>query len=175
MNRQQKDSVIQDLSQKFNSSEAAFIVRCQGLSVGQLHELRMKLETKDGELKVAKNRLVKLAIAGNAQCGDFSPLLTGQTAVVFAKADFTGVAKILHDFSRKHEDLEIVAGCCESQLFDKKGVIALAKIPSREVLLARLCGVLNAPVVKLAWIIGQVSAQKSGGVTAESVATEQQA
>jgi len=170
MNRQQKDSVIQDLSQKFNSNEAAFIVRCQGLSVGQLHELRMNLEKKDGELKVAKNRLVKLAIASSAQCNNLGSAMTGQTAVVFAKADFTGVAKVLHDFARKHEDLEIVAGCCESQLFDKQGVIALAKIPSREVLLSRLCGVLKAPIVKTAWIIGQISAQKSGGVATEQSA-----
>lgn len=173
MNRQQKDNVIQDLSQKFSNSEAAFVVKCQGLSVGQLHELRMKLETKDGELKVAKNRLVKLAIASNGKCNDLGSAMVGQTAVVFAKADFTGVAKVLHDFSRKNEELEIVAGYCESQLFDKQGVIALARIPSREVLLSRLCGVLKASVVKVAWIIGQISVQKSGGVAIEQVTVEQ--
>lgn len=170
MNRQQKDNVIQELSQKFASNQAAFIVRCQGLTVGELHELRVKLEPKEGELKVAKNRLVKLAVAGSADCKTLSPMMTGQTAVVFAKSDFTGVAKVLHDFARKHESLEIVAGCCESQLFDKQGVVALAKVPSREVLLSRLCGVLQAPVAKMAYVVAQIGAQKSGGV-----ATEQQA
>lgn len=170
MNRQQKENVIQDLSQKFDGSKAAFVVRCQGLTVGELHELRMNLANKDGELKVAKNRLVKLAIAQKSECNNLSLSMKGQTAVVFAKADFTGVAKVLNDFAKKHEALEIVAGCCESQLFDKQGVVALAKVPSREVLLARLCGVLKAPVVKLAMTVGQISAQKSG-----SVATEQQA
>jgi len=170
MNRQQKDNVIQELSQKFASNQAAFIVRCQGLSVGELHELRVKLETKEGELKVAKNRLVKLAIAGSADCSTLTPMMIGQTAVVFAKSDFTGVAKVLHDFAKKHESLEIVAGCCESQLFDKQGVVALAKVPSREVLLSRLCGVLQAPVAKMAYVVAQISAQKSSGT-----ATEQQA
>ena len=167
MNRQQKESVIQDISQKFNSSEAAFVVRCQGLTVAQLHELRMNLGTKGSELKVAKNRLVKKAIASTAQCDSLGGAMTGQTAVVFAQADFTGVAKILHDFSKKNEALEIVAACCESQLFDKQGVVALAKVPSREVLLSKLCGVLKAPVVKLAYIVSQVSAQKAGGAAAE--------
>ncbi len=172
MNRQNKENVIQDLSQKFSNSQAAFVVKCQGLSVGQLHELRMKLEVKDGQLKVAKNRLVKLAIANNGKCLDLGPSMVGQTAVVFAQQDFTGVAKVLHDFSRANEELVIVAGYCESQLFDKQGVVSLAKIPSREVLLSRLCGVLKAPIVKMAWIVGQVSAQKSGGVSAQQVAAD---
>lgn len=167
MNRQQKDTVIQELSQKFSANEAAFVVRCQGLSVGELHDLRVKLEQKEGELKVAKNRLVKLAIAERTDLQAFSPVLTGQTAVVFAKQDFTGVAKVLHDFSKKHESLEIVAGNCESRFFDKQGVVALAKVPSREVLLARLCGVLQAPIAKLAFVVAQVSAQKSGTASAE--------
>ncbi len=170
MNRQQKDSVIQELSQKFASNQAAFIVRCQGLSVGELHQLRVNLGKKEGELKVAKNRLVKLAMADNADCNTLSPMMIGQTALVFAKSDFTGVAKVLHDFAKKHESLEIVAGCCESQIFDKQGVVALAKVPSREVLLSRLCGVLQAPVAKMAYVVAQISAQKSG-----EVATEQQA
>lgn len=167
MNRQQKDNVIQELSQKFVENQAAFVVKCQGLSVGELHQLRINLEKKDGELKVAKNRLVKLAISKHADCDALTPVMKGQTAVVFAKKDFTGVAKVLHDFSKKHELLEIVAGCCESQFFDKQGVVALAKVPSREVLLARLCGVLQAPIAKLAFVVAQVGAQKSGGASAE--------
>lgn len=167
MNRQQKDNVVQDLSQKFTSNEAAFVVKCQGLTVGDMHELRMKLSDIDSELKVAKNRLVKLAFPANEKCGELSSLMKGQTAVVFVKSNFTAAAKVLNDFARKNDALQIVAGCCESQIFDKQGVTALAKIPSREVLLARLCGVLQAPIVKVAWIIAEVSKQKSGDVVTE--------
>ena len=167
MNRQQKDTVIQDLSQKFTNFEAAFIVKCQGLSVGELHELRMNLSNIGGELKVAKNRLVKLAISKNAECVNLASSMKGQTAVVFVESNFTGAAKVLNDFAKKHDALEIVAGCCESQIFDKQGVISLAKIPSREVLLARLCGVLQAPIVKTAWIISEVGKKKSGDVVAQ--------
>jgi large subunit ribosomal protein L10 len=167
MNRQQKDNVVQDLSQKFTSNQAAFVVKCQGLTVGEMHQLRMNLSTVGGELKVAKNRLVKLAINDNAECINLGSLMKGQTAVVFVKSNFTAAAKVLNDFAKKHDALQIVAGCCESQMFDKQGVISLSKIPSREVLLARLCGVLQAPVVKTAWIISEVVKKKSGDVVTQ--------
>ncbi|MBP9764892.1 50S ribosomal protein L10 [Candidatus Babeliales bacterium] len=170
MNRQQKENVIQDVSQLFVNNAASFVVKCEGLTVAQLHELRLNLANKEGELKVVKNRLVRIALSKNADCTNLSSMMKGQTAVVFAKSDFTGVAKILSDFAKKHESLQIIAGCCESQLFDKQGVVSLGKIPSREVLLSRLCGVLKAPVVKVVGVLSQISEQKSGGA-----ATEQQA
>jgi len=167
MNRQQKDGVIKDLSQKFSDNAAAFVVRCEGMTVADLHRLRLNLEKKDGQLKVAKNRLVKLALGDHAEAQVLTASLRGQTAIVFAKSEFTAVAKVLHDFARKNETLEIVAGCCEAQLFDKAGVARLATIPSREVLLARLCGVLQAPMAQVAYIVSQVAAQKSGTTAQE--------
>ena len=163
MNRQQKEKLVQELNVKFDQNEASFVVRCQGMTVAQLHELRLNLAKKDGELKVAKNRLMKLAITKSSECSNLDAQMKGQTAVVFAKADFTGVAKVLYDFAKKNEELQIVAGCCEAQLFDKAGVAKLAKIPSREVLLAQLLGVLNAPIVQFACVINQVMQKRSGG------------
>lgn len=162
MNRQQKEKLVQELNTKFDQNEASFVVRCQGMTVAQMHDLRLKLAKKDGELKVAKNRLMKLAISQGSDCSNLNAQMTGQTAVVFAKSDFTAVAKVLNDFAKKNEELQIVAGCCESQLFDKVGVVKLAAIPSREVLLAQLCGVLNAPIAQFTWIISQVAQQRSG-------------
>lgn len=161
MNRQQKETLIQELEQKFNQHEASFVVHCQGMTVAQMHELRVKLAKKDSEMKVAKNRLVKIAIEKTAGCIKLDDKMVGQTAVVFVKKDFTAIAKILRDFEKKNEELKIVAGCCESQLFDKAGVLKLATIPSREVLLAQLCGVLQAPIAQFTWIIDQVKEQKS--------------
>lgn len=164
MNRQQKEHLVQGLSEKFTLNEAAFIVKYQGLSVPDLQDLRCKLEAKNGELKIAKNRLMKLAMSKEADCLGMGTLMKGQTGLVFAKSDYTGVAKVLCDFSKKHEEFEIVAGCCESQLFDSVSVKRIALIPSREVLLARLCGVLNAPVAQFVWVLAQVLAQKTGPV-----------
>ncbi len=167
MNRQQKEKLVQELNVKFDQNEASFVVNCQGMTVAQLHQLRLNLAKKDGELKVAKNRLTKLAIVKFSECDNLSAHMKGQNAVVFAKSDFTGVAKILYDFAKKNEELKIVAGCCEAQLFDKAGVAKLAKIPSREVLLAQLLGVLNAPIVQFACVINQVMQKQSGGATTQ--------
>ncbi|MFA5998554.1 MAG: 50S ribosomal protein L10 [Candidatus Babeliales bacterium] len=164
MNRHQKENTVQGLSAKFTTNEAAFIVKFQGLTVSDLQELRIKLEKKDGEFKVAKNRLMKLAMSKEADCLGLGSLMKGQTALVFAKSDFTGVAKVLSDFARRNKDLEIVAGCCESQLFDSAGVKRLALIPSREVLLARLCGTLNAVTAKFVYVLAQILEQKVGPV-----------
>src|SRR3990167_8186745 len=103
MNRQQKEKLVQTLNAKFDQNEASFVVRCQGMSVAQMHDLRLKLSTKDGELKVAKNRLMKLAVVKTSGCNNLDAQMTGQTAVVFAKSDFTGIAKILNDFAKKNE------------------------------------------------------------------------
>ncbi|OGB86224.1 50S ribosomal protein L10 [candidate division TM6 bacterium RIFCSPHIGHO2_12_FULL_38_8] len=162
MNRLQKEILVQELNTKFDKNAASFVVRCQGMTVAQMHELRLNLAKKDGELKVAKNRLMKLAIVQTSDCANLNAQMRGQTAVVFAKADFTGVAKILNDFAKKNEEFQIVAGCCEAQLFDKAGVARLAMIPSREVLLAQLCGVLNAPIAQFTWVVNQVMQQRSG-------------
>lgn len=162
MNRQQKETLVQELHEKFGQNQASFVVRCQGMTVAQLHELRLNLAKKEGELKVAKNRLAKIAIAQASSCVDLTSAMKGQTAVVFAKSDFTGVAKILADFAKKNEELQIVAGCCENKLFDTAGVKKLATIPSREVLLAQLCGVLQAPIAQFTWIINQVKERRSG-------------
>lgn len=165
MNRQQKENLIQGLSEKFTVNEAAFIVKYQGLSVPELQELRFKLEVKNGVFKVAKNRLMKLAMSKEAECLGMLSLMKGQTGLVFVKSDYTGVAKVLADFAKKHEEFVIVAGCCESQLFDGVSVTKkLALIPSKEVLLAQLCGVLNAPVAQFVWVLSQVLAQKIGPV-----------
>lgn len=159
MNRQEKESLIQDVSDKFASSEASFVVNCQGLTVSQVQALRFALEEKNGEMQVAKNRLVRIAVKGNSTYEALGSVLQGQNAIVFAKSDLTGVAKVLHDFSRENEEMEIVGGCYSSGLLDKKSVVALAKLPSREVLLAQLCGTLQAPIASFAGVLRQLVLQ----------------
>jgi len=155
MNRQQKENTVESLEQKFAQSQAAFFVNCQRMTVLQMEELRGILNGKNSELKVAKNRLVKLALKGMPGSETLSPMLKGQSAVVFAQKDFTAVAKVLFDFSKDNEVLEIFAGCGESQIFDKSAVAKLAKLPSREVLLAQLCCVMNAPVSSFVNVLRQ--------------------
>ncbi len=156
MNRQQKESLVQGVSKKFGEHEGSFIVNYQGMSVAQVQELRFALADKDSQMQVIKNRLVKIAVKESSDYEALGSVLQGQNAVIFAKSDLTGVAKVLYDFSKANEELEIVAGCYGSQLLDQKSVKTLAKLPPREVLLAQLCGTLQAPIASFANVLRQL-------------------
>ncbi|NBX78147.1 50S ribosomal protein L10 [bacterium] len=161
MNRQQKETFVQKLNQQFSGAQAAFVVNYQGLTVAQIQTLRFALYDKGAKFQVAKNRLSKIALPSMAGADALVPHLKGQLALVFAKDDVTGVAKIINDFARENEQLKIVAGCFEAELFSAAQVKNLASIPSREVLLAQLCGVLNAPITQFAVVIDQIAKKKA--------------
>ncbi|MDP3788278.1 MAG: 50S ribosomal protein L10 [Candidatus Chromulinivorax sp.] len=161
MKKQHKQAAIENLEARFSTSQAAFLVNFQGLSVAQLKTLRFELDNKGGSLKVAKNRLAKLALKNVSNCQGLDSLLVGQLAYVFSKGEITSVAKVLVDFAKKNDKLKVIAGCSESKIYDAKSVAVLASLPSREVLLSRLCGVLNAPVVLFALAIKAVAEKKA--------------
>ncbi len=161
MNRLEKNELVQELHGQFLHNNAAFLVNYQGLTVDQLQTLRFALAEKESSLKVAKNRLVKIALLQADADNGLQESLKGQLAVVFAKSDLTGVAKVLADFAKKNTALKIVAACGDKQLFDAQAVERLAKIPAREVLLAQLCGVLNAPITSFVVAIDQIQKKKS--------------
>lgn len=172
MNRQQKSGLVQGLGEKFASTEASFIVNCQGMTVAQIQELRLALGSKNSELQVAKNRLVRIAIQGRSECQPLVDMLVGQNAIVFANSDLTGTAKILYDFAKKNEELKIVAGCYESKLLDKDAVGVLARLPSRDILLAQLFGTMKAPITAFAVVLNEIMKKSLGGE--ESPIVEQQ-
>ncbi len=161
MKKQQKQATIESLEARFSKSQAAFLVNCQGLSVLQLKTLRFALDDKGGSLKVAKNRLAKLALKNVSDCQGLSPLLVGQLAYVFSEGEITSVAKVLVDFAKNNAKLKVVAGCSESKIYDAKSVVLLAALPSREVLLSQLCGVLNTPVVLFALAVKAIAEKKA--------------
>ena len=161
MKKHQKQATIENLETKFSSSKAAFLVNFQGMTVAQMKKLRFALDDKGGSLKVAKNRLARLAVKDLSVCNDLDSLLVGQLAYVFAEGDMTSVAKVLSDFAKGNDKLKIVAGCADSKVYDAKSVRVIAALPSREILLSQLCGVLNAPVVLFALAIKAVAEKKA--------------
>lgn len=161
MKKHQKQATIENLESKFSASKAAFLVNFQGMTVSQMKNLRFALDDKGGSLKVAKNRLARLAVKSLSDCQGLDTLLVGQLAYVFAQGDMTSVAKVLHDFAKKNEKLKIVAGCSESKVYDAKSVRMIALLPSREILLSQLCGVLSAPVIVFAMAIKAVAEKKA--------------
>lgn len=171
MNRSQKEITVQELAQHFETNAGAFLVKVQGMTVNEIQSLRRGLRSCDSKVKVAKRRLVKIAIKDNEPARSLEPYLHDQIAVVFAPKDTAAAAKTIHDFTKKTK-LEIVVGLVESQLFDKDKVVRLASIPSREVLLAQLCGLLKAPVSALARSLQAVAEQKGGSSTHEESTQE---
>jgi large subunit ribosomal protein L10 len=148
MNRQQKESVVELFHKDFLTNKGTFFVNYAGLSVGQMQQLRRQLREKGGALKIAKMRLVKKALADVDGAQGLLSHCKNQLGVVFAHdaAEISGVAKALNDFAKKNEAFGLVVGCVDAQVLDKAGISRIASLPSKEVLLAQLCGTLNAPL-----------------------------
>lgn len=153
MNRQQKQELIDYLHKNFSESQATFFVNYQGLSVSQMQKLRTGLREKNSSLKVAKMRLVKRALDGISTQKDLAPFCKKQLGVVFASAEPTSVAKVLYDFSKENQSLELVAGALDANFLDSRAIMQIAQLPSREILLAQLMGTLNAPLNRYVFIL----------------------
>lgn len=153
MNREQKTEVISSLKNEFTNSLASFIVSYKGLTVKQMQALRKELREKKGTLTVAKARLMKRAVENVEGVSDLTPYFRDQIGVVFVTEEASAVAKVLYNFSKKHEALRLVAGFFDSNVLPSEGVARIATLPSREVLLGQLCGVLQAPTTKLVVVL----------------------
>lgn len=139
--------------------------------MAQMQVLRSSLRAKGSKLKIAKVRLMKLAIDGMSGVCELDPFLKDQVGLVFASKEFSDVAKILSDFSKEHEALSLVGGCLDSQVISKEKVVQIASLPSRDVLLAMVCGTMSAPmtglisvlkmpIYQLLWTLQQAAAKK---------------
>lgn len=156
MNREQKESVIQSLKESFLQSKAAFLVNYQGLTVNQMQGLRRQLREKNGNLKVAKARLMKRAVDGVEGAGQLNGYFKEQVGLVFAHDEAPAVAKVLYDFSKENEALGLVVGYFDDRILASENIARIASLPSREVLLAQIAGTLKAPIVGLATTLNMV-------------------
>jgi large subunit ribosomal protein L10 len=175
MNRQHKEAVVTELKDMFAKANASFLVEYKGVSVTQLQSLRRQLREQRGFLKITKARLMKRATEDMEAIDGFRQNFREQIGLVFALDEAPGVAKKIVDFSKENESLKVVAGFFESQVMSKEEVIALASIPSREVLLAQLVGVLQAPLSQFAACINQLKEKKEkeeGSLEGASASTE---
>lgn len=148
MNRQQKELVVELFHKDFSTNKGSFFVDYCGLTVVQMQQLRRQLREKGGALKIAKMRLVKRALSGVTGLDVLASHCKNQVGVVFAESDDTisGVAKALDDFAKKNKAFNLVIGCLDARLLDRTAIAYIASLPSKEVLLAQVCGTLNAPI-----------------------------
>ncbi|MCJ8009740.1 50S ribosomal protein L10 [Lederbergia wuyishanensis] len=156
---EQKKQVVEEISEKLKSSVSTVVVDYRGLSVAQVTELRKQLREAGIEFKVYKNSMARRA-AEIAGLTDLNESLTGPNAIAFSADDVVAPAKILNDFAKKNEALEIKAGVIEGNIATVEEVKALAELPSREGLLSMLLSVLQAPIRNLALATKAVADQK---------------
>jgi len=141
----QKREVVQGLSSKMKAAKAMVFVDYRGLSVEQDTELRNALRKADVEYKVVKNTLTRFAANENGLEG-LDTYFNGPTAMASSDSDPVAPAKVLSEYAKKYDKLELKVGVVEGKIIDANGVKALAELPSREVLIAKVLGGFNAPI-----------------------------
>jgi len=139
----EKETIVEDLHEKFSRSETVIMTQFSGLDVNDADELRKKLREAGAELKVSKNTLFKRALHGT-QAEVLSDWFSGPNAVAFAYGDPVSMAKVIVEFAKKREVLKIQSGVLDGKLIDVAQIHALSELPSREVLLAKLLSVFVA-------------------------------
>jgi large subunit ribosomal protein L10 len=154
LNLEQKKAVVAEVSQQLKGAQAALVAEYRGLTVAQMTDLRSKARKSEIYLRVVKNTLARRAVAGSEfEC--LKDQFTGPLAFAIAK-DPVAVAKVMSEFAKDNDKLLIRAGAMGGKLMSIQQVQALAKLPSREQLLATLAGTLQAPIVKFARTINEV-------------------
>lgn len=155
-----KRPIIDEIKAYAADAKAAVIVDYRGLTVEQDTALRKKLREAGVVYKVYKNTYLKMAFEGT----DFAQLdnhLEGPTAVAFATEDATSAARVLAEFAKTADKLELKAGVVEGTYYDAQGIQKVATIPSREVLISKLLGSLQSPITNFARVLKQI-AEKNG-------------
>jgi large subunit ribosomal protein L10 len=146
--RPEKVAVVEEVRAKLEGSAAAVLTEYRGLNVAATAELRRALHEAGGEYKIYKNTLVRIAARDLGL--ELDDLLTGPTAIAFAEGDAVNIAKALNDFAKTNPALVVKGGLLGDQVIDEAGVKALASLEPREVLLAKLAGLMAAPMQQMA-------------------------
>ena len=160
--RPDKVAVVDEVQTKLDEADGALLTEYRGLNVPELAELRKALRDAGGEYKIYKNTLVRIA-AANAGIDIADDMLTGPTAIAFvnggadgAPGDAAAVAKALKDFAKGNDKLVLKGGVLDGALVSADDIKALAELPSREVLLSQIAGLLQAPLAEFVNLLDAV-------------------
>ena len=170
MARPDKAATVAELTEAFSSSAAAVLTEYRGLTVKDLQNLRRSLG-ENATYAVAKNTLTAIA-AKEAGIEGVEETLTGPTAIAFVTGDVAAATKGLRDFAKANPSLAIKGGVLEGKFLDAKAVLKLADLESREVLLAKLAGALQANLAKAAYLLAAPLSQGARALGALQTAAE---
>jgi len=170
LNRNEKAAVVADVSAQVARSQTLALAEYRGLTVGHLNKLRREARDKGVYLHVLKNTLARRAVAGTpfevATQSMAGPLIYG-----FSE-DAVAAAKVIADFAKGNDKLVVKGGAYAGKVLDANGIKALAAIPSREVLIAQVAGLLKSPIQRLASVLAAVADKRGAPAAAETPAQE---
>ena len=152
MDRAQKETLVEELGQIFASSGVVVVAHYAGMTVKQMQDLRAKLREVGGSVRVAKNKLAKIALDGKP-AAKMADLLTGMTVMSYSE-DPVAAAKVCEAYAKTNENFVIIGGAMGDTILDLAGVKAVAAMPSREELLAQIVSCIGAPASNIAGAIG---------------------
>jgi len=168
LNKSEKAAVVTDVSAQAARSQTLALAEYRGLTVESLNKLRVDARAKGVYLHVLKNTLARRAVAGTpfevAQGAMVGPLIYG-----FSE-DAVAAAKVVSDFAKTNDKLIVKGGAYAGKVLDANGVKALASIPSREVLIAQVAGLLMSPIQRIAGVLKAVADKKGAGAEAAPAA-----
>ena len=156
-----KQPIVQEISENIKDAQSVVVVDYRGLTVAEDTQLRKALREAGVTYKVYKNTLVSRAVEGT-QFESLRDVLEGPNAFAISTTDATAPARILANFAKTADKLELKGGVVEGTYYDAKAINVIASIPSREVLLGRLLGSMQSPIANFARVINQI-AEKNGG------------
>ena len=164
LNRSEKEAVIKDVTELAAKAQTLVMAEYRGVTVADMTKLRSAARSQGVALSVLKNTLARRAVAGSS-FEVASEQMSGPLIYGFSE-DAVAAAKVVADFAKTNDKLVIRAGVYGGKALDANGVKQLASIPSKEVLLAQLCGLLMSPISRTAVVLGALAAKKGEGEAA---------
>jgi len=165
--RAEKQILTKEYVTRLNASPYFIVVNYKGLKVSHLTELRKRLQKAGAEIHVVKNSIFRIA-AQEAGVGQLNGALAGQLAVVTGQKDISAAAKTVKNFGAEFDKLKVQFGYLDNQRLESAAILALADLPSLDVLRAKLLGLLNAPATKLVVLINTPASQLAQVIKAKA-------
>lgn len=163
-----KQPIVEEISAGIKDAQSVVLVDYRGLTVEQDTQLRKTLREAGVSYKVYKNTMMNFAFKGTDFEG-LAPYLEGPSAMAYSTTDATAPARVLANFAKTADKLEIKAGVVEGTVYDAAGMASIASIPAREVLISRLLGSMKSPITNFARVMNQL-AEKGGAAACTATA-----
>lgn len=167
-----KKKAVSELAERLKDAELILLTDYRGINVEDATEIRKELRNIDAEYTVIKNNIIKRALNENG-IKELDDVLVGPTALITSKEEYLPATKVIYKFAKDHDFYTIKGGLIEGEVKEVEEIETLAKLPSREELIAKLAGVLLANIQKLAVAVDQVAKQKEEGEEKEPETSEE--